>query len=66
MPSNLAINDALLEEARNLGGLSSKRATVEQALKEFIAVRKRRKALEAVGQIEFAESYDHKADRLRR
>jgi len=66
MPTNLAIDDALLERALKVGGLPSKRATVDEALREFIARRKRLSALEALGTIEFAPDFDHKADRRRR
>ena len=60
------IDDALLEKALKLGGLPSKRATVNEALKEYIARRKRLKAIAAVGTIEFASDFDYKADRKRR
>jgi Arc/MetJ family transcription regulator len=66
MPTNLAIDDALLARALRAGGLSSKRATVNEALKEFIARRKRLQALQLVGTIEFAEGADYKADRKKR
>lgn len=66
MATNLAIDDALLARALRVGGLPSKRATVNEALKEFIARRKRQDALEAVGTIEFADDFDYKADRKKR
>ena len=66
MPTNLAIDDRLLDKALRIGGLPSKRATVDEALKEFIARRKRREALKAFGTIEFAEGYDYKKARARR
>lgn len=66
MATNLAIDDALLEKALEIGGLPSKKATVNEALREFIARRKRLKAREAIGTIEFAEDFDYKADRRKR
>ena len=66
MPTNLAIDDALLAKALRLSGLPSKKATVNLALKEFIARRKRMAALALFGQIEFTDDYDYKADRRRR
>lgn len=66
MPTNLAIDDQLLETALEVGGLPSKKATVNEALKEFIARRKRLRALETFGTIEFAEDYDYKQARTRR
>lgn len=41
MATNLAIDAELLEEALKVGGLNTKKDTVNQALKEF--VQKRRK-----------------------
>ncbi len=66
MATNLAIDDVLLARALRVGGLPSKRATVNEALKEFIARRKRQQAREAVGTIEFADTFDYKADRKKR
>ncbi|MFY9826997.1 MAG: type II toxin-antitoxin system VapB family antitoxin [Thermoanaerobaculia bacterium] len=40
MPTNLAIDDELLEEALHLGGHRTKKATVNEALKEYIQRRK--------------------------
>jgi Arc/MetJ family transcription regulator len=41
MPTNLAIDDHLLEEAQKIGGHRTKRETVLAALEEYIAQRKR-------------------------
>ena len=66
MPTNLAIDDSLLAEALKLGGLKTKRETVNQALEDFIRSRKRRSALRHLGTIEFAPRWNYKADRRRR
>ena len=66
MPTNLAIDDGLLAEALRLGGLRTKRETVNQALEDFIRARKRRSALKYLGTIQFAPGWSHKADRRRR
>ncbi len=66
MPTNLAIDDALLEEALKIGGKRTKRETVNEALREFIQRRKRLKALEAFGTITMDPSYDYKTMRKRR
>ena len=66
MPTNLAIDDDLLARALKLGKLPSKRATVNQALREFVARRKRLAAIDLFGTIEFAKGWDYKADRKRR
>jgi Arc/MetJ family transcription regulator len=41
MPANLAIDDQLLDQARNVGGYRTKRETVNEALREFIQRRQR-------------------------
>lgn len=66
MATNLAIDDKLLERALRLGGMPSKRATVNEALREFIARRKRRAALDAIGAIDFADDFGPKAERSKR
>ncbi len=66
MPTNLAIDDNLLAEALKLGGLKTKRETVNQALEDFIRSRKRRSALKQLGTIQFAPRWNYKADRRRR
>ncbi|HUP65966.1 MAG TPA: type II toxin-antitoxin system VapB family antitoxin [Thermoanaerobaculia bacterium] len=66
MPTNLAIDDVLLESAKRLGGHRTKRETVNQALAEYIARRKRLAALESLGTIDFDEAFDHKKARTKR
>jgi len=65
MPTNLAINDELLEEALQLGGHRTKKATVNEALKEYIQRRKQLKILDLFGQIDYASDYDYKEQRRR-
>jgi Arc/MetJ family transcription regulator len=66
VPTNLAIDDSLLSEALKIGGLKTKRETVNRALEDFIRSRKRRSALKYLGTIEFAPRWNYKADRRRR
>jgi Arc/MetJ family transcription regulator len=63
MPTNLAIDDALLERARRIGKLRTKKETVTQALTEFIQRRRQRDILKALGTIEFRKAWDYKKDR---
>jgi Arc/MetJ family transcription regulator len=63
MATNLAIDDGLLNEAQAIGGLGTKKATVTQALHEFIQHRKQMKMLELFGKIEFDPKYDYKKQR---
>lgn len=66
MPTNLAIDDDLLKLAQDIGNKTTKKATVTEALEEYIARRKRLKALEAFCTLETNDSYDYKNDRKQR
>jgi Arc/MetJ family transcription regulator len=63
VPTNLAIDDTLLEEALKVGGHRTKRATVNEALKEYIQRRRRRGILKLIGTIDFDPTYDYKRAR---
>jgi Arc/MetJ family transcription regulator/mRNA-degrading endonuclease RelE of RelBE toxin-antitoxin system len=63
MPTNLAIDDALLERARRIGKLRTKKETVTQALTEFIQRRRQRDILKVIGTISFRKDWDYKRDR---
>jgi Arc/MetJ family transcription regulator len=66
MPTNLAIDDNLLDEALRIGGRRTKRETVNEALKEYVERRKRDRALDGLGTFEFYPRYDYKRERKRR
>ena len=66
MPTNLAIDDELLVEARRLGGHRTKRAAVTAALEEYIRRRQRLKAMRCFGTIDFDPRYDYKRARRQR
>jgi Arc/MetJ family transcription regulator len=66
MPTNLAIDESLLDEALRLGEQRTKRATVNEALAEYIQRRKRLKAVAAFGSVEFRQGYDYKRARKKR
>ena len=63
MPTNLAIDDSLLEKARRIGKLRTKKETVTVALKEFIQRRRQRQLLKSLGTFDFRKEWDHKKDR---
>jgi Arc/MetJ family transcription regulator len=65
MPTNLAIDDKLLEEALHLGGHRTKKATVNEALEEYIQRRKQRSILDLFGKIDYDPEYDYKEQRKR-
>ena len=66
MPTNLAIDDRLLEEALKAGGHKTKKDTVNEALREYIQRRKQLKILDLFGKVEFDPDYDYKRQRKRR
>lgn len=66
MPTNLAINDDLIEQAKIIGGHKTKKAVVTEALEEYIARRKQLQVLKLTGKIEYDEKYDYKALRKRK
>ena len=63
MPTNLAIDDSLLEEAQKLGEHRTKRETVNAALDEYIRRRKQQQILSLFGKIEYQPDYDYKRER---
>lgn len=65
MPTNLAIDDRLLDEAQRVGGHRTKKATVTEALQEYIQHRKQAKILRLFGTVEFDSGYDYKKQRRR-
>lgn len=66
MPSNLAIDDRLLQRALRVGRHKTKRETVNAALREFIARRELRKLPEIFGSIDYEPDFDYKQERRRR
>jgi Arc/MetJ family transcription regulator len=66
MPTNLAIDDQLLEQARSVGGYRTKRETVNEALREFIQRRQRRELAKLAGKVEYDAEYDYKRERRSR
>jgi Arc/MetJ family transcription regulator len=65
MATNLNIDEKLLEEALRIGGNRTKKATVEQALEEYIQRRKQQKILKLFGKVEYDRSYNYKEQRRR-
>jgi hypothetical protein len=65
MPTNLAIDDHLIEEARQIGHHRTKKEAVTAALDEYVRRRKQMKILDLFGTIDYREDYDYKANRRR-
>jgi len=66
MATNLAIDDQLLEEARRIGGQKTKRATVTEALSEYIQRRKQQQIVELFGKLDVDPRYNYKKQRRRK
>ncbi|MCC7043457.1 MAG: type II toxin-antitoxin system VapB family antitoxin [Acidobacteria bacterium] len=66
MATNLALDDRLLDEAVRIGGKTTKKAAVTEALEEYIARRKQARITDLFGTIDFDPKYDYKAQRKRR
>ena len=65
MATNLAIDRMLLEKAFEIGGEMTKKATVNRALREFIAWREQERLLDLFGKLDWDESCDYKRERSR-
>ncbi len=65
MPTNLAIDDRLLNEALRVGGHPTKKATVTEALEEYVRRRKQAGLLNLFGNIRYDAGHDYKAQRRR-
>jgi Arc/MetJ family transcription regulator len=65
VPTNLAIDDRLLDAALKVGGHGTKRATVNEALMEYVQRRKRRDFTKLFGAVDFRADWDHKKARRR-
>ena len=65
MPTNLAIDDKLLNKALKVGGKRTKKDTVNEALEEYVLRRKRKKVVKAFGTVDYYENYKPKKYRRR-
>lgn len=65
MATNLSIDDRLLTEALQIGGHRTKKATVTEALQEYIEKRKQKRILELFATIEYDAAYEYKTTRVR-
>ncbi len=63
MPSNLAIDDNLLEMAKKISTHKTKKAVVTEALQEYIQRREQFQITKLFGSIEYSEDYNYKNQR---
>ena len=66
MATNLDLDPALVDEALVVGGLRTKKETVTEALREFIARRRQAKVTSLFGTVDYDPKYDYKKQRRRR
>ena len=65
MATNLLIDAELLEDALRVGGLKTKKDTVNQALREYVKRRRTAEILSLFGTIAYDDDYDYKKARRR-
>lgn len=63
VPTNLAIDDGLINEAVRLGHHRTKKDAVNAALDEYIRRRKQQRIVSLFGTIDYDENYDYKRER---
>ncbi len=66
MPTNLALDDRLIEEARKVGGHKTKKEAVTAALEQYIKRRKQSQIISLFGTVDWDPTYDYKALRRRK
>lgn len=66
MPTNLNLDDQLVDLAVQLGQHKTKREAVNAALAEYVAHLRRVKALSQFGTFDFDDDYDYKQGRTAR
>lgn len=60
MRTNIVIDEALMEKAMKVSGLTTRKAVVDAAITEFVAHRTRKDLRDLQGKIKFADGYDYK------
>ena len=66
MPTNLKLDDKMVEEAVKLGNFKTKQEALNAALAEFVERRNRLRILELAGKIDFDPNWDYKKMRGKR
>ncbi len=66
MPTNLNIDDSLIEKAVILGKHKSKREAVNTALEEYVKLRKQMRIKELFNSIDYDKRYNYKRQRSRK
>jgi Arc/MetJ family transcription regulator len=66
MATNLDLDPALVDEAVAVGGRRTKKETVTEALREYIARRRQARVTSLFGTVDYDPKYDYKKQRRRR
>lgn len=66
MATNLALDDELIEKAKEVGNHPSKKEAVTVALQEYVRNNKQREILKLFGKLEFSPDYDYKKQRAKK
>lgn len=66
MPTNLALDDRLINQAVRIGRHKTKKEAVTVALEEYVRRRRQIKILGLFGKIDYDSRYDYKAERRRK
>jgi len=66
MATNLAIDEGLIEAARQAGKHRTKKEAVTAALDEYIRRRRQLRILDSFGTLDFDPAYDYKAERRKK
>ena len=60
MATNLAIDDKLIEMAREIGKHKTKKGVVTEALHEYIQRRRQSQIIDMFGKVDYESDYDYK------
>lgn len=66
MATNLALDPDLIERALKVSGEKTKKAAVTRALEEFITRRSQKRLVDLMGELEWDDTFNYKAERSRR
>ncbi len=66
MPTNLAIDDKLIEDARRIGKKPTKKAAVTEALREYIQRRDQIRVIDLFHTVDYDPEHDYKVQRKRK
>ncbi len=63
MKTNIMLDDDLVKDALNYSNVTTKKAIIHLALREYVENRKRKNIFDLVGKIEIDKDYDYKKAR---